>query len=71
VLFSAKEKKEERGDAAEGHLLAISDYQPGGVYTYYWGGAWNRAEIKELEAWNQYVAEFAQKIRQPLTVTVE
>lgn len=71
VLFSAKEKKEERGNAAEGHLLAISDYQPGGVYTYYWGGAWNRAQIKELDGWNQYVSEFAQKVRQPLAVTVE
>ncbi|MCD8079099.1 MAG: DUF4861 domain-containing protein [Bacteroides sp.] len=71
VLFSAKEKKEERGNAAEGHLLAISDYQPGGVYTYYWGGAWNRAQIKELEDWNQYVSEFAQKVRNPLSVTIK
>ncbi len=71
VLFSAKEKKEERGNAAEGHLLAISDYQPGGTYTYYWGGAWNRAEIKELDEWNKYVADYAQKVRNPLSVTME
>ena len=37
-------------------------------YVYYWGFAWDRADIKTAAAWNQYMADFAQKVRNPLTV---
>lgn len=70
VLFSEKEKKEQRG-GADGHVLAISDYEPGSEYTYYWGAAWEKAAIKEAAAWNAYVAAFTQKLRAPLTVTMQ
>lgn len=70
VLFSDKEKKELRG-GADGHVLAISDYEPGSDFTYYWGAAWDKADIKDAAAWNSYMAEFAQKVRNPLTVTVK
>lgn len=70
VLFSEKEKNEVRG-GADGHVLAISDYEPGSAYTYYWGSAWEKADIKDIAAWNTYVAEFAQKLRAPLTVTMK
>ena len=40
-------------------------------YTYYWGAAWDKADIKTADAWNEYVAAFAQKLRAPLTVTVQ
>lgn len=70
VLFPEKEKKEQRG-GADGHVLAISDYEPGSEYTYYWGSAWEKADIKDAASWNAYVGEFAQKLRAPLTVTVQ
>jgi len=70
VLFPEKEKKELRG-GADGHVLAVSDYEPGSEYTYYWGSAWDKADIKTADAWNEYVAAFAQKLRAPLTVTVQ
>ncbi len=69
VLFSAKERAERGG--ADGHVLAISDYQPGTDYTYYWGAAWSKADIKDAAEWNKYVAEYAQKVRNPLTVTLK
>lgn len=68
VLFSEKEKKEERA-GADGHLLAISDYQPGAEYTYYWGSAWDKAAIKTVDAWNEYMAQYVQKLHAPLTVS--
>ena len=68
VLFSEKEKKERNN--ADGHVLAVSDYEPGSEYVYYWGFAWDRADIKTAAAWNQYMADFAQKVRNPLTVKV-
>ncbi|KAA6346121.1 hypothetical protein EZS27_006343 [termite gut metagenome] len=67
VLFSPDEKKE-RG--AEGHLLGISDYTGGRNYTYYWGGAWSKADIKDSGAWNQYVMEFAEKVRKPCSISL-
>ena len=68
VLFPEKEKKELRS-GADGHVLAISEYEPGSEYTYYWGSAWDKAAIKTVDAWNAYMAEYAQKVRTPLTVT--
>lgn len=68
VLFSEQEKKQRNN--ADGHVLAVSDYEPGSEYVYYWGFAWNKADIKTADAWNQYMADFAQKVRNPLTVAV-
>ena len=56
---------------ADGHVLAVSDYEPGSEYTYYLVSAWDKADIKTADAWNEYVAAFAQKLRAPLTVTVQ
>ena len=69
VLFSAKEKEQRGG--ADGHVLAISDYIPGSDYTYYWGAAWSKANIKDADQWNEYVANFTEKIRNPLNVTIK
>ncbi len=49
VLFPEKEKKELRG-GADGHVLAISEYEPGADFTYYWGAAWSKADIKDSAA---------------------
>ena len=68
VPFSEKEKKERNN--ADGHVLAVSDYEPGSEYVYYWGFAWDKADIKTADAWNRYMADFAQKVRNPLTVKV-
>ena len=68
VLFPEQEKKELRG-GADGHVLAISDYQPGSEYVYYWGSAWDKTAIKSVDAWNRYMAEYVQKLRSPLVVS--
>lgn len=68
VLFPAEEKKQRNN--ADGHVLAIGDYEPGSEYVYYWGFAWDKADIKTPEAWNRYMAEFAQKVRKPLEVSI-
>lgn len=69
VLFDAAEKKQRNN--ADGHVLAFSEYEPGTEYVYYWGFGWSRADIKDAAAWNQYMSEFAQKLRQPLVVVVK
>lgn len=67
VLFSEQEKKERNN--ADGHVLAVSDYEPGSEYVYYWGFAWDKADMT-ADAWNRYMADFAQKVRNPLTIKV-
>lgn len=69
ALFPEEEKKRRNG--AYGHVLAVSDYEPGADYVYYWGFAWSRADIKTADTWNRYVADFAQKVRNPLAVEVK
>ena len=69
VMFSEQEKNELRG-GADGHVLAISEYTPGSEYIYYFGSAWDRAAIKTIDQWNQYVGDFAQEVRNPLVVTM-
>lgn len=70
VFFSKEEKEKERG-GADGHVLAISDYRPGSEYTYYWGAAWSKANMKNAASWNKYLKGYAQKVRNPLTVTIQ
>ena len=69
VLFPAEEKKMRNN--ADGHVLAVSDYEPGSEYVYYWGFAWDKADIKTADAWNQYMADFARKLRNPLKVELK
>ena len=69
VLFSADEKKQRNN--AEGHVLAYNTYEPGSEYVYYWGYGWDRSDIESIDAWNKYVADFADRVQHPLTVTVK
>jgi hypothetical protein len=68
--FSTKEAKTERGDAA-GHVLAVSDYEPGTMYEYYFGSSWSKGGMPSLLAWEEYLAKYAQQVAHPLTVTVK
>lgn len=70
VYFSEQEKNELRG-GADGHVLAVSGYEPGSEYVYYWGAAWDKAGIKTPGAWKAYMADYARKVRNPLTLTVK
>lgn len=69
VLFTEEESKTLRGGAS-GHVLAVTEYQPATEFTYYWGSGWNKYGFADAAAWNTYVSEFAQKVRNPLTVKV-
>lgn len=69
VYFDQKEKAERGG--ADGHVFAMSDYEPGSDHTYYFGSAWSKAAMKDAAAWDKYVSEYAQKVRNPLTVTIK
>ena len=69
VYFSEQERK--LRNKANGHLLMVSQYKPKTEYTYYWGFAWDKADIKTPKAWNEYMAHFTQKLRTPLNVDIQ
>lgn len=68
VMFSEAEKKQ-RG--ADGHVLAYATYIPGSNYTYYTGAGWSKWGFQNSGEWFKYVEDFAQKVRQPLQVSVK
>jgi len=51
------------------HLLAIAPYKKGERFTYYFGGGWSQWGFPTDEAWFDYVAAFAAKLKNPLKVT--
>lgn len=57
---------------ATGHILAVSDYIPGQPYIYYWGSAWSKNPTGPAnpEEWNATLKGYADRIAQPMTVTV-
>lgn len=67
VYFSDEEKKDRK---ANGHVLAISDYQPGDAYTYYFGGGWSKWGFATPNDWFTYIEEYAEKVNNPLEVSL-
>lgn len=67
VYFSDEEKNERK---ANGHILAVSDYEPGDKYTYYFGGGWSKWGFNTPEDWFAYIGQYAEKVNNPLQITV-
>ncbi|MDR1153110.1 MAG: DUF4861 domain-containing protein [Bacteroidales bacterium] len=53
------------------HLLAVAPYKKGDMFTYYFGGGWSQWGFPSDEAWFDYVATFAARLKNPLTLTVK
>lgn len=68
-LFSEAEQKVRGG--ALGHVLAVGDYAPGSEFVYYWGSAWSKSGFAADTDWTRYLEDFARKVRNPLTITVQ
>lgn len=64
-------KNEAKKIGASGHLLAISDYKPGSMYTYYFGSSWSKYDMPDMAAWEAYLADYSQKLKKPLKVTLQ
>lgn len=58
------------GDAL-GHVLGISTYEPGNDFVYYWGSGWSKYGFEKAEDWTNYLKDYAEKVRNPLVVTVQ
>ena len=68
VYFSDKEKTE-RG--ANGHVLGITEYNPGSQFVYYFGAGWSKWGFETPADWFDYVKTFSAQLKEPLEVTYE
>jgi len=56
---------------AEEHHLIIAKSAANGRATYYAGAGWDRSgDFSSADDWNSYLAQFAQRLRSPLTISV-
>ena len=58
------------GDAI-GHILAVSNYEPGEIYTYWWGSGWSKGGVADSEAWETILTNKAALIAMPLKAVVK
>ncbi len=42
---------------------------PGDTLRYYWGFAWDRTDIRDLNAWSRYLTDFSADIANPLKIS--
>lgn len=54
----------------EGHALGIVDGYKGERFTYYFGSAWSKYDVRTMAEWQQRIAWTLRSLRQPLKVNV-
>ena len=62
--------KEKRG-GNEGHAIGIVDNYTGEPYTYYFGSAWSKFDIRTQAEWQQRIDWTMRCIKEPLEVKVK
>jgi rhamnogalacturonyl hydrolase YesR len=58
-------------DGAVGHALGILDNYAGDPYTYYFGSAWSKFDVRTQAEWQQRIDWTMRNLRQPLKVEVK
>lgn len=56
--------------SAIGHVMGVTDYQPGDLFTYYWGSGWSKAGIPSVDDWTDSMERVAAQVRTPLEVFI-
>ena len=57
-------------DGSEGHLLGITDAENGKPFTYYFGSAWSKHDVRTMQEWQQRIEWTLRSLRNPLKVTI-
>ena len=61
----------EAKDGNEGHALGIQHNYRGEPFTYYFGSAWSKYDVRTQAEWQERIGWTLRSLRQPLVVTVE
>lgn len=54
-----------------GHAVGITEYTPGEKYTYYFGSAWSKNDVRTFAEWQLRADGFLKALAAPLKVTME
>ena len=54
-----------------GHGVGMLTYKPGTKYTYYFGSAWSKNDVRTMNEWKLRAEETLDAIRTPLKVTIK
>lgn len=54
-----------------GHGVGLITYQPNEKYTYYFGSAWSKNDVRTFNEWNLRSKEYLKALHSPLKVTVK
>ena len=57
-------------NGSEGHALGVFDGYKGEHFTYYFGSAWSKYDVRTMEEWQQRIVWMIRSLRQPLKVNV-
>lgn len=70
VLPLAGDEKAAAASGATGHLIGVAQVPKAGKLTYYWGAGWSKYGFAAPQDWYVYLKDYAQRLRQPLRVSV-
>ena len=63
---------DQKHDGATGHALGIKrGLKDNEKYSYYFGAAWSKYDVKSYAEWQLRIKDFLQALKTPLTVTVQ
>lgn len=54
---------------SDGHVIARSEIAPRDTFSYSWGFAWDKTDVKTLAKWEEYLTKYSLKQNIPLSVT--
>lgn len=54
-----------------GHVTGICNYNPGDTFTYYFGSAWSKYDMPDMNVWQSMLEKYARNLKNPLEVVVE
>ena len=54
-----------------GHGVGVITYQPNEIYTYYFGSAWSKNDVRTLNEWKLRSEESLKSLQTPLKVTIK
>ena len=67
--FNEQEKQFSPG--ALGHVMMISDYNPGKPLVYYWGSSWSKSGFSTQEDWVNYLEDYDKFLSSPLEISIK
>lgn len=56
---------------AENHILGSKAFAATDTLEYFWGQAWNREQITDMDAWQTYLRNFAAQQKSPLNIVIK